>query len=214
MKKYNELKKCKNGLPTWDSLVPTAVEVIVKNKLLKRRVYEKTIADMIELPEKLRNTMYESNKSKPSIEHRAGFAISLLKLSGLIDYPQKGISEITPLGIELYEKHGSNIDEKILKSQSQFIEHKRLLNERKQRDGNLEEIIEFEANTSGEIEEIIASGVKNHRQVLATELLERMIKAEPVFFEHLVKDLLVAMGYKGGHGNAIVTKASGDGGID
>ena len=213
MKKYNELKKSKNGMPTWDSLIPIAAYIIVREKQLKGRLYQKAIADSIEMPEELRNAMYDRGK-KPSIEFRAGWAISLLKLSGVICYPQRGICEITPLGIELYNKYGENLDEKILKSQPQFIEHKQLLNERKAREGDLDEISEFEVDTSGEIEEIIESGAKNHRRVIATELLERMIRAEPIFFEHLVKDLLVAMGYKGEHGNAIVTKISGDGGID
>ena len=215
MKKYDELRKSENGIPTWDSLIPVAVELIIQHQRLKRKDYTKYIADAIEMPSELRNTMYEkSNFHKPSIEFRAGWTISQLKLSGLIEYPQRGICEITPFGQKLYSKYGSHLDEKILKEQPQFIEHKKLLNERKQRDGDLSQENEIEADTSEEIEEIIAIGAKNHSHVIATELLERIIKAEPVFFEHLVKDLLIAMGYKGEHGNAIVTKASGDGGID
>ncbi len=58
---------------------------------------------------------------------------------------------------------------------------------------------------------------------LATELLQRVRQAPPAFFEHLVIDLLLAMGYGYGHGNghskfhpgpARVTKLTGDGGID
>ena len=218
MLKYNELKKSPDDIPTYDALIPVALEIIAQNQTLKRNVFQTAVADSIEMPSDLRYKMFENKDSKwrrPIIEHRAAWAITKLKQSGLIDYPQRGISEITPLGRELYEKHGRNLDEQILKNQPQFIEHKRLLIERKQRDGNLEQVAELEeVDTSEEIEEIISNGAKNHRQVVATELLERIIKTEWVFFEYLVKELLIAMGYKGGHGNAIVTKASGDGGID
>ena len=218
MPTYNELKKSPDGMPTNDALFPATLEIIAQHQTLKRNDLQVAVADSLNMSVELRNKMYENKDSKwrkPIIEHRVAWAITKLKQSGLIDYPRHGISEITPLGRELYEKHGWNLNEQILKNQPQFIEYKRLLNERKQRDGSVGQIAELEeADTSEEIEEIITNGAKNHRQVMATELLERIIKAEWIFFEHLVKELLIAMGYKGERGNAVVTKSSGDGGID
>jgi restriction system protein len=63
--------------------------------------------------------------------------------------------------------------------------------------------------------EILESGYQSLRAQLAEELLDRVIAAKPVFFERLVVELLVRMGYGGSlvdAGRAI--GRSGDGGID
>jgi restriction system protein len=53
------------------------------------------------------------------------------------------------------------------------------------------------------------------KENLAAQLLERVKQASPTFFENLVVDLLVAMGYGGTHEDAAkVVGGSGDGGID
>jgi restriction system protein len=52
-------------------------------------------------------------------------------------------------------------------------------------------------------------------QQLAEDILERVKKAPPAFFERLVVDLLLAMGYGGSREDAGKTIGkSGDGGID
>ncbi len=56
---------------------------------------------------------------------------------------------------------------------------------------------------------------KQLRSALAQELLDRIKSASPVFFELLVVDLLVAMGYGGSRADAgQAVGGSGDGGID
>lgn len=64
-------------------------------------------------------------------------------------------------------------------------------------------------------EEYLELGYERARQALAAELLERIGSMPPVFFETLVVDLLVRMGYGGTQsaaGRAI--GGSGDGGVD
>jgi restriction system protein len=64
-------------------------------------------------------------------------------------------------------------------------------------------------------EEAMANGYAVLRANLAAELLERIMAKPPGFFEKLVVDLLLALGYGGSRAEAgTVTKASGDGGID
>lgn len=52
------------------------------------------------------------------------------------------------------------------------------------------------------------------REGLAAELLQQIKNNTPTFFEHLVIDLLVAMGYGGSREDAQAVGRSGDGGID
>lgn len=62
--------------------------------------------------------------------------------------------------------------------------------------------------------ELIDQGIKRIHADVSTELLTRLLTKSPTFFEQTVVDLLVAMGYGGAEGQARVTSASNDGGID
>lgn len=214
MLKYKDLKKSENGLPTWDSLVPVVLRLALQQSAWNNRELKKAAADSLDMPNELRHLMYEKSRNLTSIENRAGWALSCLKVAGLIHYPKRGSCEVTPFGKELYEKYGDKLDEKTLKKQPKFIEHRKLLAERKRRSNATIDADELDIDVSENIEETIYEQVQNYNQIVATELLEKIIQSEPVFFEHLVKDLLVAMGYKGEHGSAIVTTTSRDGGID
>src|SRR5690606_18208750 len=64
-------------------------------------------------------------------------------------------------------------------------------------------------------DEQIRQGYTRLQASLATQLLERVRQASPKFFEELVVELLVAMGYGGSHEDASsVVGQSGDEGID
>lgn len=53
------------------------------------------------------------------------------------------------------------------------------------------------------------------QSALRAELLERIVQNTPAFFEQLIVDLLIAMGYGGSHKNAAIQLGrSGDGGVD
>ena len=63
-------------------------------------------------------------------------------------------------------------------------------------------------------EECIEKCYQQHREELAAELLEQIMDNSPTFFEELVIDLLVEMGYGGSREDAEAVGRSGDGGID
>lgn len=75
------------------------------------------------------------------------------------------------------------------------------------------------AESAAEIEsldpaELIDQGIKQIRADVAAELLSRLMAKSATFFEQTVVGLLVAMGYGGAEGQAHVTAAANDGGID
>jgi len=212
MLKFDELRKCKNGMPTFSALIPVVLHFALQKPMWNSRELRRTVADAIDMPPDLRHIIFEKTNDMPSIEWRAGWAISYMRMAGLMEYPKRSFCAATALGKELYDKHGAALDEKMLKKQPKFIEHLRQLEERKKRKGSI--IAPDTIDISENVEETIHNSVQNYNQIVATELLEKIIASEPIFFEHLVKDLLVAMGYKGEHGDARVTAAARDGGID
>jgi len=210
MLKYEGLKKSANGIPTWDAFIPVIMTVLVQKDSWKNNDLRQSIIGYINMPVDLQGLVYESSGGN-IVANRIDWAISLLKLSGLLDNPQRGIRGATALGRELTAKHGDNLNEAIVKTQQKYIEHQKILEERKQRDGGSEVIAE---NKEENIEEIISNGAKHYNHEIATQLLEKILNADPIFFENLVVKLLIAMGYKGTHGSSIVTQSSKDGGID
>jgi restriction system protein len=63
--------------------------------------------------------------------------------------------------------------------------------------------------------EVMDAGYQEMRRDLSQELLNRIKSSPPRFFEHLVVDLLVAMGYGGSRKDAgEAVGQSGDGGVD
>lgn len=64
-------------------------------------------------------------------------------------------------------------------------------------------------------EEMIQISHEKHKKFVQDSLLEKVLSSDPVFFEHLVVDLLIKMGYGGSDPKSgIVTPTSNDGGID
>ena len=79
-------------------------------------------------------------------------------------------------------------------------------------EGANEEVVDASGMTP---EETLEGAYNKLRAQLADELLESVLTASPIFFESLVLDLLVAMGYGGNRRDAArATKRSGDDGID
>lgn len=63
-------------------------------------------------------------------------------------------------------------------------------------------------------EEQVTSALQAHYSALKQLIIERIMANTPGFFEHLVMDLLLKMGYGYDHTSGIVTGRSHDGGID
>ena len=71
-----------------------------------------------------------------------------------------------------------------------------------------------EYNLAQAAEESIETNYQQIQDALAADLIQRIQDNSPDFFEELVIDLLVAMGYGGSHEDAEAVGRSGDGGID
>lgn len=63
-------------------------------------------------------------------------------------------------------------------------------------------------------EEKLAHALSEHIESIKQQVLESVINNSPAFFEHLVMDLLLEMGYGAGKDSGVVTGRSHDGGID
>lgn len=166
------------------------------------------LADVFNLSNEERKELLPSGQ-QTVFDNRVGWARTHLKKAVLLEYPKRGFFQITERGKDLLIQNPTKINIKFL---NQFPEHIEFLNSKKDNDKSEPEIIEISETTP---QESIEFGYQKIRKELELELLNRVKSCSPDFFERLVVDLLVKMGYGGSRrdaGRAICK--SGDGGID
>ncbi len=150
---------------------------------------------------------------QPTFINRVGWASTYLKKAGLLEATRRGFYQITDRGRDLLKKQPKTINVKLLRQYPEFLEFERLKGTRSG-DKPTERKESLEISPETPLEQL-ENAYKNLRDKLADELLARLKKASPAFFEKVVVDLLVKMGYGGSRvdaGKAI--GRSGDGGVD
>lgn len=182
-----------------------------------RDVVEQLVAKF-ELSDEERATMLPSG-SAPMFDNRAGWAKTYLKQAGLIDATRRGYFRITPRGTELLGTNPVQIGTSTLEKYQEF----RTFRSRKNEDrGVLQSDLPITlpsqippSTAEATPEELFSQAYQQLRSNLEAEVLEQVKAATPAFFERLVIDLLVAMGYGGSRQDAgKAVGRSGDGGID
>lgn len=151
--------------------------------------------------------------------NRLEWAKTYLKKAGLIQLTGRARFRITARGSAFLREQPARITVKDLTARfPEFAEEMRALRARPRRTtgsdvpATVAEAVEDSGQTPEE--QLQAAHVAMHRQ-LATDLLEQVKAMTPRFFEQLVIDLLVAMGYGGSWKDAAeAVGRSGDGGID
>lgn len=142
------------------------------------------------------------------VRNRVAWAKAHFKRVGLIESTKRGVYRITDRGREVFANKPKRIDLKFL---DQFPGHREFRGATKT--DSETEVIDQASNMTPE--EHIALGYQQIREELAADLIRRVKECPPEFFEQLVVDLLLAMGYGGSRQDAgKAVGRSGDGGID
>ena len=145
----------------------------------------------------------------PAFYNRVWWARTYLKKAGLLEYPKRGFFRITPRGKEILATKPSRIDMKFLQQFPEYLEFRQL-------DSDEDEEISLEQDLEElNPEEALDNAYQRIRTNLAEELLTLVMDSTPGFFEKLVVELLVKMGYGGSQRDAAkAVGQSGDEGID
>jgi restriction system protein len=145
--------------------------------------------------------------------NRVGWARTYLKKAALIESPRRGVFRITQRGLSVLAEGVQSLDSKYLARFPEFQEFQRA--SQPQDDNTPSSLPVSGAETEATPEEAIESAYQGLRQQLAQELLAKILSCSPTFFEYLVVELLVKMGYGGSRKDAGERIGqSGDGGID
>jgi restriction system protein len=127
-----------------------------------------------------------------TFHNRVFWAKAYLKMAGLIENIKRGVFKITQDGLAVLKDNPQKIDIKYLKQFPVFIENRKP----KSDNGNEVDVDDEKENVSTP-EEILESNYLKIRKNLSLELLNKVKSCSPSFFENLVVELLVKMGYGG-----------------
>ena len=139
--------------------------------------------------------------------NRATWAKVYLSRAGALSVIQRGLFKISPRGQSLIKEYPNGIS---IKDLSKFPEFEKFRT--KHNDQVAPVSLNEELSTPEEILDSTSSQINN---TVADEILEKILSNSPAFFEALIVDLIIKMGYGGPQENAGQTLGgSGDGGID
>lgn len=167
------------------------------------------------LKTKLKLTDDEINELLPSgkqyrFNNRVGWAIIYLMKSGLLNRPSRGKYIITPRGLDVLKEKPDKINMKYLEKFQEYVDFKNFKSDKSE-----DESSPTECDRISTPQESLESSYQELRRQLSHDLLERVKQSSPSFFERLVVDLLLKLGYGGSRidaGQAI--GRTGDDGID
>ncbi len=169
------------------------------------------LADELSLSEEDRSELLPSRR-QAVFDNRVRWAKTYLTKAGLIESTRRAHFRITDRGRQALAENPDRIDNNYLSQFPEFEEFRsRSTDARQERLPTTEE----SAPEDRTPDEIMRSAHQEVELSLRQELLDRVIAAPPDFFERLVVNLLVAMGYGGSLEDAgRALGKSGDGGVD
>lgn len=195
------------AIPDYQSIMLPLLKLASDQKEHSKQEVIERLASFFKLSETELREFLPSGKQE-IFDNRVGWAKTFLKKAGLIDSPKRGVFVITERGLAVLKSNPPKINVAFLRQYPEFVEFQTVKRESKQ-------IEEGEVSSQQTPEESLEYGYQKLRQALAQDLLGKIKSCSPAFFEKLVVELLVKMGYGGSRrdaGQAI--GKSGDEGID
>jgi restriction system protein len=195
----------KAHIPTYDQLMLPLLQLAADGNVHTLRDSVDALADSMQLTADQRDSLLPSGK-RTRLEDRLNWAKTYLIQAGLLRRMGWGKFQITRRGLEVLAQNPPLINRRYLMQFSEF----RLVNQSSSLPDS-----ETVLTTQMTPQDLIQMAYLGIQQDLADDLMSEIMRASPAFFERLVIDLLLAMGYGGSRKNAAQALGrSGDGGID
>lgn len=206
------------AIPYFETLMLPLLQLAADGNEHSVRDARDCLAREFSLSEEEQNALLPSGQRV--FPNRVGWARTYLTKAGALEVPRRGLFRITDRGRDILREKPAKITVKLLEQFPEFVEFTTPQNKSEElppHDGSIwgsmsGSLVPEEKQTP---EEILDAAYLRLRRETTTEILSRVKKSSSWFFERLVVELLLAMGYGGSlkeAGNAI--GRSGDEGID
>lgn len=203
-------------IPTYEDLMLPLLRLVAHSgdAGVRTRDAVQRLGDELKLSDEDRTELLPSGR-QAVFANRVGWAATYLKKAKLIASPMRGVYRLSSRGADYLETGPATLTNDDLAEFEEFRAFKDRGTERNTEDtesGSPDSVPVADTRTPRERIEALAEAIERQ---LADELLDTVLEASPQFFERLVVDLLLAMGYGGTHREAgRALGQSHDGGVD
>jgi restriction system protein len=205
------------AIPTYDQFIEPLLRYLAKRPDGARSsdVYA-ALADQVGLTEDERLARLPS-RLQPVHHNRIGWAHDRLKRAGLSTSAKRGVWKVTEAGLAFAQLHPAPLSVDAVERLARVPHDSRLREPPDTEPSDAVSAVAARPVPQAETrspDERIEEALEELNESVAAELLELIADGSPTFFEHLVLDLLHAMGYGTSRADLQRVGGSGDGGID
>jgi len=197
-------------IPDYQTLMLPVLQCAANGEVQNIEVVKKLAIEFELTREDLAEVLPSGKQTRFS--NRVNWAKSYLKQAGLLKATRRAHFVITERGKEVLSSGVDRIDVQYLERFEEFQEFRARRNTLKDTSG---EAANADIDLSGTPDEALREAHQRINDALASDILDRVKESSPAFFEQLIVDLLLAMGYGGTSEDAgRALGQSGDNGID
>lgn len=198
------------AVPDFQTLMLPVLEIFKDSKEHNVEEIRNIISRNFKLSEEDLNQLLPSRTSK-LFHNRVAWSIAHLKMADLIKSTKRSFYQITNDGLNILEKKHNRIDLSVLKTITAYSE--------KRNTWGKNETSDEESDTIEKIvktpDELIEEGYEKIKFEVSDEIIRTIKSCSPHFFEKLVLDVLIKLGYGGSNiEQAKLLGKSGDDGVD
>ena len=198
-------------VPKFEDFFLPCLVCLSNGKTYTQELLRKYVIDHFRLSDADVNALIKSGK-KTQVADRVSWTISYFMQAGLIDTPRRGNYKINELGKKFLFEHKNGFNKNDLLQIPSFADFAI------KRETDVEKVSQKHSNVIEKEDtptDLITDAYNQINNSLAQDLLSKVLELSPVFFEKLVVELLVKMGYGGSFEDAAsVTQYSRDDGVD
>ncbi len=196
------------SIPDYQSIMLPLLRLAGDGKEYSLRACISMLADEFGLSDNERKELLPSGK-QARFDNRVGWAGTYMIKAGLLSRPRRAHYQITDRGQEVLASNPTEINVKFLDQYQEFVSFRQPSNEEMSSAADTSQTL---AETP---EEALEEAHQTLQESLAVDIIQAIKQCSPEFFERLVVDLLVKMGYGGSRKEAgQAVGRGGDGGID
>lgn len=200
------------AVPKYNEFFSPVLHALEDGQIKRALEIRKYALNYLNVSEEDRKQMLPSNTQR-LVDNRATWAITYLCKANLIERVAKGKYKITNTGIQVLHEKKDHVELKDLyqfDSFRQFINTDTMSEEKK----DLSKPSVLEDLQEGTPQDNLNASMEQINKELSANLLSEIMERSPAFFEKMVVQLLLKMGYGSALEDGFVTGCSGDEGID
>lgn len=196
-------------IPKFEDFFYPCLLCLSDGKIHNQKTLRQYAIDYFHLSEEDINTLIKSGK-KTQLYDKVQWTTSYFMQAKIIETPKRGSYQITQRGRDFLSNHPNGFYKKELCEIPDFLAF--ASGKLKEKDFSVSATENKEISTPTDSIEEACTQINN---ALADEIISKIMEMSSVFFEKLVVELLVKMGYGGEFANSgIVTKPTKDDGVD